>query len=76
MRKWAGLEGGKHKVHLYLENTSVCPLVGFGTPPPPEPEGEGRHTRLRVRGWGSPNFDDWRKSLVICLLNGVAKCSE
>ena len=20
------------------------------------------------RGWGSPNFDDWRKSLALCLL--------
>ncbi len=30
----------------------------------------GGHTRLRVRGLGSPNFDDWRKSLAICLLCG------
>ncbi len=22
----------------------------------------GGHTRLRVRGWGSSNFDDWRKA--------------
>ncbi len=29
--------------------------------------GEG-HTRLQERGWGSPNSDDWRKSLVVCLL--------
>jgi hypothetical protein len=21
-----------------------------------------------VRGWGSPNSDDWRKSLALCLL--------
>ncbi len=26
------------------------------------------HTRLRVRGWGSSNSDDWRKSLALCLL--------
>ncbi len=48
-------------------------------PPPPLPSGEcvsppqnqrrGKHTRLRVRGWGSPNSDDWRKSLALCLLH-------
>ena len=25
----------------------------------------------RVRGWGSPNSDDWRKSLALCLLCGL-----
>jgi hypothetical protein len=30
--------------------------------------GGGVHTRLRVRGWGSPNSDDWGKSLALCLL--------
>ncbi len=35
--------------------------------PPPRTDGEGE-TRLRVRGWGSPNSDDWRKSLALCLL--------
>jgi hypothetical protein len=40
-------------------------------PPPAEPgTGGGGHTRLRVRGWGSPNADDWRKSLALCLLCG------
>ncbi len=34
------------------------------------------HTRLRVRGWGSPNFDDWRKSLALCLLCGFFVCLE
>jgi hypothetical protein len=33
--------------------------------------GGGGHTRLRVRGWGSPNSDDWRKSLALCLLCGM-----
>ncbi len=28
----------------------------------------GGGTRLRVRGWGSPNSDDWRKSIALCLL--------
>jgi hypothetical protein len=63
----------QHKV--YKEYHSVCPLVGLGTLPTPtlpasvplpaEPGGGG-HTR--VRGWGSPNSDDWRKSLALCLL--------
>ncbi len=37
--------------------------------PTPGPKGEA-HTRLRPRGWGSPNSDDWRKSLALCLLCG------
>jgi hypothetical protein len=61
-------EGKEHKVRIYKEYHSVCPLVGIGAPPtplppasvplPPEPGGGGHHTRLRVRGWGSPNSDD------------------
>ncbi len=31
-------------------------------------KGGGGQTRLRVRGLGSPNSDDWIKSLVLCLL--------
>jgi hypothetical protein len=27
-----------HKVHIYQEYNSVCPLVGIGTPPPPLPQ--------------------------------------
>ncbi len=27
-----------------------------------------RHTRLRLKGWGSPNSDDRRKSLALSLL--------
>ncbi len=55
------------------------PLVGIGTHPTPllpasvplSPEpGWGGHTCLRVRGWQSPNSDDWRKSLAFCLLCG------
>jgi hypothetical protein len=69
----------KHKVHIYsIQSTmhSVFPLVGIGTLPTPlspasvplPPEPEGGHTRLRVRGWGSPNSDDCRKSLALNLL--------
>jgi hypothetical protein len=56
------------KYALYKEYHSVCPLVGIGTLPTPllpasvflprEPGGGGGYTRLRVRGWGSPNSDD------------------
>ncbi len=35
-----------------LSRQRVCPSAGT--------KGEGWHTRLRVRGWGSPNSDDWR----------------
>ncbi len=51
-----------HKVHLYLEYHSVCSLVRMGLPHP--------LSRKRVRWWGGPNSDDWRKSLVLCLLCG------
>ncbi len=66
-----------HKVHIYLEYHSVCPLVGIGTPTPsPASEcasprnqrGVGVHTSLRVRGWGSPNRTKERK-----LTRGVPK---
>jgi hypothetical protein len=67
-----------HKVHKHKEyhNHSVFSLVGIGTLPPPlwpasmplPTEPKGGHTRLRARGWGSPNSDDWRKSLALCLL--------
>jgi hypothetical protein len=66
-----------HKVQTYLQYHNVCPLLGIGTPhhPPlrqasvpltPEPKGEGGLTRLRVRGWGSHNSNDWRKNLALC----------
>jgi hypothetical protein len=61
---------GKHKVHLYKDYHRVCPVVGIGTFPPPLspasvplPRNQrwgGGHTRLLVRGWGSPNSDDWK----------------
>ncbi len=66
-----------NKVLIYKEHRSVCPLVGIGTLPPllspasvplPPETGGGGHARLRVGGWGSPNSDDWRKSLALCLL--------
>jgi hypothetical protein len=78
-------EGGTvlsvHKVRIFTEYHSVCPLVGIGTLPPPPPlspasghlppgnnGGWGRHTRPRLRSWASPKSDDLRKSLALCLL--------
>jgi hypothetical protein len=40
------------------------------SPPPPEPKGGGGYARLRAGGL-SPNSDDWRKSLALCLLCGL-----
>ncbi len=47
-----------------LSRQRVCPS------PRNQGGGPGGHIRLRVRGWGSPNSDDWRKSLALCLLCG------
>jgi hypothetical protein len=38
---------------------------------PPEPKGEATHSPAGKRGWGSPNSDDWRKILALCVLCGV-----
>jgi hypothetical protein len=38
---------------------------------PAHARSHGGHTRPRVRGWWSPNSDDWRKSLALCLLCGL-----
>jgi hypothetical protein len=61
-------------IYVHLEYLSVCRLVQIGPSHPlsrkrgcPPWTKEG-YTRLRVRGWGGPNSDDWRKSLVLCLL--------
>ncbi len=41
------------------------PASECAPPPKKNPKGGGAHTRLRVRGLGSPNSDDWRKSLAL-----------
>jgi hypothetical protein len=71
--------GPGHKVRIYKEYYSVCPLVDLGlphpfpasecAPPPLEPKGRGALSPAG-EGWGSPNADDWRKSLALCLLCG------
>ena len=57
-----------HKVHIYLENHSVCPLVRIGIPHP--------LFCKQFDGVGSPNSDDWRKGLALCLLCGLSKIHE
>jgi hypothetical protein len=54
----------------------MSPLRNCDSPTPfaagecslPPDQRVGGHTRLRLKGWGSPNSDDWRKSLALCLL--------
>jgi hypothetical protein len=69
--------GPMHKVLIFKEYHSYVPSseLGLSQPlsrqrvcPSPQNRGGGRGTRLRVRGWGSPNSDDFRKSLALCLL--------
>ncbi len=71
--------------HLVLPQCLLRPHVRIGTPPPPLSEASAPlphprnqsggggvvHTRLYVRGWGSPNSDNYRKGLELCLLCGV-----
>jgi hypothetical protein len=40
---------------------SPTPSLASECAPTPGTKGGG-HTRLWVRGWGSPNSDDWRKA--------------
>ncbi len=64
--------------YIKKEYHSVCLLVGIGTPPSPLPSPSecaprpepkrGRTLACGWVGWGSPNSDDWSKSLALCLL--------
>jgi hypothetical protein len=61
-----------HKVH---STTVSVPLSELGPPLPQACPSAGTkgvgHTRPRVRGWGSPNSDDWRKGLALCTLSNL-----
>ncbi len=65
-----------HKVHMYLEYHSVCPLVRIGTPLTPLPQASlspppPAHLPLGV-GVGVPIRDDWRKSLsTLCWIGSI-----
>jgi hypothetical protein len=66
--------------YIHVKSTTVyVPSSGLGLsyplyqrvyPSPPEPKRGVApwHTRLWVRGWGSPNSNDWRKGLALCLV--------
>ncbi len=65
--------------YIYIKSTTVyVPRrngLGLSQPHPHQrvcpstsETGGGGHTRLRARGWGSHNSDDWRKGLALCLL--------
>jgi hypothetical protein len=56
-------EDYRHRVGRVL---SVSPVVGIGTPPPfgPAVRGGG-HTRLRLKGWGSPNSNEGTYTVVL-----------
>ncbi len=63
---------GMSTKYIYLQSTtcSVCLLFGIGTLPPPLspasvplPPEPGGFTRLRVRGWGEPQFRRLEKRL-------------
>ncbi len=63
---------------VYLEQQSVCPIGGIGSPHAPPPPlasvspplvqgGGGDNNPLRVRGEGTSS-DDWIESLALCIL--------
>jgi hypothetical protein len=59
--------------YVYIMSTTVyvpSSELGLSQPLPQNRGGGEGHTRLRVRGWGSPNSDDLRKNLALCLLCG------
>ncbi len=68
-----------HKVHIYTECHSVCPLVGIGTLPPPLSPANvplPRYQRGRAyspagEGLGESQFLRLEKSLALCLLWGL-----
>jgi hypothetical protein len=63
-----------HKVLIYMSTTVYVPSLELGLPHPfsrkrvcpPPPDQRvgpgGGHTRLRLKGWGSPNSNDWRNA--------------
>ncbi len=61
-----------HTKYIHIKSTTVdVPSSEFGlyhllsgqrVSPFPGTKGGGGHTRQGVRGWGSPNSNDWRKA--------------
>ncbi len=69
-----------HKERIIKEQDSYVPSSELELSQPlfrqrvcPSPQNRGGgDTRLMARGWGSPNSDDWRKSLALCLQYSVS----
>ncbi len=56
----------KENYEFYLVVIETChPLSRKRVCPPPPGTNRERHTRLQIRGWGSPNSDDWSKSSAL-----------
>jgi hypothetical protein len=75
-----------HKVRIYKEYFSVCPLIGIRTvqplsrqrlsecAPPPKSGGEGAQSPAG-EGLGSPNSDDCDKKLSTLLIPPASLCN-
>jgi len=65
--------------YIYRAPQCMSPCRNWDSPTPlaagecslPPDQRVGGHTSLRLKGWGSPNSDDWRKSLALCLLCAI-----
>jgi hypothetical protein len=68
-----GMEARDHKVLIYIEHHSVCPLVGIGTLPPPlSPASVPRGTNSPAgEGLGESQLRRREKSLVLSLFCGL-----
>ena len=59
----------KVRIHKEYHTTVYVPSLYLEPPPPRnQREGGGQAHSPAGEGWGSPNSDDWRKSLALCLL--------
>ncbi len=68
-------EGAKTKRSIRSSTIDVLPLLLLTHLSPasvflsPQAGGGGGHTCIQVWGWGSPNSEDLRKSLILCLFS-------
>jgi hypothetical protein len=70
----SSLQSFHSQKHIVDSVLAFSPVVGIGTSLPPHPQasvpppfgsgGEG-HTRLRERGWGSPNSNEGTYTVVL-----------
>jgi hypothetical protein len=78
---WCYHLGWEHPPFLFFLETSLTPCWNWNSPtpslasesaPPPGTKGWGAHSPAG-KGLGSPNSDDWRKSLALCLPCGLVE---